>query len=221
MKKLIALAMCLIMGIFALAGCSEDGETVTKKVYDIDAEQVSGVVLDVRDRRVEAALSGDDQIHIEYFDSDKEYCDISVSENKILTMSLASGKEWTDYIGGKLPEDARKIVLRIPDDRLNSLSISTTNENISLPRLALKDEISLTANGGDISFELLDVGGSAALNAKNGDIRGSLLGGYDDFAISCDVKKGECNLPAYKEGGSRMLSVRVNNGDADIELQKD
>ena len=53
------------------------------------------------DRKVEISTSNDNQIYIEYFDGEKEYIDISVSENKELTVKLVLNKDWTDYIGTK------------------------------------------------------------------------------------------------------------------------
>lgn len=218
MKKFILLVLSLLPVIFIFTGCSDSSEPFTRKNYDTDGEQVDEIIVDVRDRQVEVEISDDAQIHIEYFDNDKEFFDIAVSENRVLTMKLANNKEWTDYIGGKPSASERKIVLQIPSNLLTSLSISTTNENISMPSLNLKSEVSLTTNGGDITFEALDVGKSIILSTKNGDIRGKIQGGYDDFSIDCAVKKGECNLPSHKEGGDKKLSVTVNNGNAEIEL---
>lgn len=220
MKKFILFSLCLLLGIFVFTGCSNDGEPLTQKNYDADGEQVNEVIVDVRDRQIEVIISDNNQIHIEYFDNNKEFFNIAVSKKGVLTMTAESNKEWTDYIGGKPSENERKIVLQIPNSILDSLSISTTNENISIPSLSLKKEAFLTTNSGDISFESLDVGESIVLNAKNGDISGKIEGGYDDFSIDCAVKKGECNLPSNKDGGDKKLSVTVNNGNAEIELQK-
>ena len=92
--------MCLALSCFALAGCSGESEPFEEKSYTPDV-QVSGINLDVRDREIEVSLSEDEQIHIQYSKNDKEYYDISVSDENVLTMVNASNKEWTDYIGGK------------------------------------------------------------------------------------------------------------------------
>ena len=55
-----------------------------------------------------------------------------------------------------------------------------------------------------------------SLTVKNGDISGKVLGSCDDFAIQTEIKKGESNLSAGKEGGEKTLSVSCNNGDVDI-----
>ena len=62
------------------------------------------------------------------------------------------------------------------------------------------------------------MGGGACitLENKNGDITGTVVGSYDDYAISSTVKKGESSLPDRKDGGSRTLTAVNNNGDIQV-----
>ena len=216
MKKIISLALCLVLGVFALTGCSDNSEPFAEKSYTPDT-QVDAIDLDVEDREIEVSLSQDGQVHIDYSENSKEYYEISVSDG-VLTMTSASDKEWTDYIGVKSSDEDRKISLQVPDALLETLTLSTTNEDISLPELAVTGSVSLSANGGDISFEALEVGSALTLSAKNGDISGAVMGSYDDFAIQTEIKKGESNLPDQKDDGEKTLNVSVNNGDVDIEF---
>ena len=216
MKKIISLVLCLALGAFVLSGCSSSDEPFEKKNYTPDA-QVSEINIDVEDREIEVSLSADGQVHIQYYENSKEYYDISVS-GSTLTMTAASDKAWTDYIGVKPSAENRKISLQVPDALLENLTLSTTNEDISLPALAVTGSISISSNGGDITFGRLDVGSALNLTVKNGDISGAVTGSYDDFAIQSDVKKGDSSLPESKNGGSKTLNVSANNGDVDIEL---
>lgn len=216
MKKIISLVLCLALGAFVLSGCSGGDEPFEEKNYTPDA-QVSEINIDVEDREIEVSLSADGQIHIQYYENSKEYYDISVS-GSTLTMTAASDKAWTDYIGVKPSAENRKISLQVPDALLENLTLSTTNEDISLPALAVTGSISISSNGGDITFGRLDVGSALNLTVKNGNISGTVLGSYDDFAIQSDVKKGDSSLPESKDGGSKTLNVSANNGDVDIEL---
>ena len=219
MKKIISLVLCLILGSFILSGCSNSSEPFEEKSYTPDT-QINEINLDVRDREIEVSLSEDKQIHIEYSENDKEYYDISVSDENVLTMTNASSKKWTDYIGGKPSAENRKISLQIPDALLENITLSTTNEDITLSALSVTGKVSISSNGGNISFENLDVGSALTLNVKNGDIFGAIVGGYDDFAIQSEVKKGESTLPDNKKGGEKTLNVSSNNGDVDIEFVK-
>ncbi len=218
MKRISALLMCIVLGAVCLTGCTNNGVAFTEKSYASVGKEITEIRIDVRDRQIEVMLSPDNQIHIDYFESSKEYYDISVSDDHTLTMTAASNKKWTDYIGGKSAAVFRKISLQVPDAFLTTLKISTTNENISLPALTVMDDLSLSSHGGDIVFDQLNVGKSIYLDAKNGDISGTIIGSYDDYAISCNIKKGESNLPSSKESGTKTLTISNNNGDIHIEF---
>ena len=202
-----------------MSGCSDSSQPFEEKSYTSDT-QINEINLDVRDREIEVSLSEDEQVHIQYSENNKEYYDISVSGN-VLTMTSASDKEWTDYIGGKPSAEDRKITLQIPDALLENLTLSTTNEDIILFALAVTGSINISSNGGNIAFGNLDVGSALTLNVKNGDISGMIVGSYDDFSIQSEIKKGESNLQDKKDGGEKALTVSSNNGDVNIEFVDD
>ncbi|HIU31421.1 MAG TPA: DUF4097 family beta strand repeat protein [Candidatus Caccousia avistercoris] len=215
MKKIISLLCCLALAGLILTGCSGSGEPMEEKTYTPE-EPVQEIRLDVRDRQIEVSLSEDNQVHISYFENSREAYDIAVSDGNVLTMTSAGSKEWTDYIGGKPSAEERKIFLQVPDALAGSLTLSTTNEDISLPALSVAGSISLSSNGGNISFGSLGVGGALTLNVKNGDISGAVAGSYEEFSIQSEVKKGESNLPDQKDGGEKVLQVSANNGNVEI-----
>ena len=177
-------------GCFILSGCSDGGEPFEDRTYTPE-EKVSGVSIDVRDREIEVEPSADGQVHIFYSENSEEYYDIAVSGDGMLTMTGASQARTGRTT---LAERPRRMTagycFRCPDGLLDSLALSTTNEDITLPELAVAGSISLTSNGGDIAFENLSVGSALTLNVKNGDISGAVAGGYDDFAIHTEIKKG-------------------------------
>ncbi len=217
MKKLTVLLAIVSIMVFVLSGCSK-GETFTEKGYQSGESEIENIVIQVTDRELEISASEDDQIHIDYFDSEKEYLDISVSSSNELTVRLVTDKEWTDWIGTKPAAEYRKIKIKIPNHLLAGLTANTTNEAITISSLSFMENVNLTTNGGDIVCESIDVGKGITLTAKNGDITGSVIGGWDDFSIACEIKKGECNLPAKKEGGEKYFSADCNNGNINIEF---
>lgn len=219
MKKSISLVLCLMLGCFVLTGCSNNSEPFEEKSYTPDTE-VNGINLDVQDREIEVSLSEDEQVHIQYSENSKEYYEISVSDDNVLTMTSASNKEWTDYIGGKTAAENRKISLQIPDAILENLTLSTTNEDITLSALAVTGSINLSSHGGNIAFGNLDVGSALTLDVKNGDISGTIVGSYEDFSIQSEIKKGESNLPDHKDSGEKTLNISCNNGNISIDFQK-
>ena len=86
MKKIAAL-LCVLVGamLFSFAGCS--GGTFTEKSYASGGAAIEKVTVQVSDRELEIGASQDGQVHIDYFDSEKEYLDISLS-GKELTVKL-------------------------------------------------------------------------------------------------------------------------------------
>lgn len=221
MKKTAALLFCFIISTVCFNGCTDSGGTFAQKRYTPEAEGITEVYVDARDRQIEVIVSADNQIHIDYFENGKESYDISVTDGHILTMAAVNKKNWTDYIGGKSPAASRNITLHLPDALLIALSLSTTNEDISLPALAVARDVSLVSHGGNLIFDNLSAGNSIYLESKNGDISGTIIGSYEDYAISCVVKKGESNLPPNKEEGAKTLAVSNNNGDIAIAFAKE
>lgn len=219
MKRIFLISYLLAVTAL-LAGCSNDSVDFQAESYTVDAASIEEIHIDVRDRTIAVSPASSDQIQIDYFDSEKEFYDLSVSDDHVLTMTMKTQKGWTDYIGGKTPADSRKISLQIPDTLSPSLVLSTTNGDITLDAQSA-GRLSLSSNGGNIVFDKLTVETALSLENKNGDIRGTVIGGYDDFSISCAVKKGESNLPAQKEDGAKTLHATNNNGDIEIKFVKE
>ena len=84
MKKTFVLTIGAIAMMGLLAGCSNNESSFTAQSY-VSSEPVSGVCVDVSDREIEVSVSSDDLVHIDYFESDKEYYTISVLDDGILT----------------------------------------------------------------------------------------------------------------------------------------
>lgn len=220
MKKLIcSMAIVSVFLLFALSGCTYDFDFKECK-YQSGNKLIENISIQVSDREVEICASEDNQVHIDYFDGNKERLNISISENNDLTVKLVFEKQWTDFIGSKPSKKYRKIKIRIPNNTISVLTVETTNADIKISSVSLKSNLSLNTNGGNIIFERLSAGEAINLFAKNGNITGGIIGSWDDFAIACEIKKGNCNLPLNKEGGNKSLFVKCNNGNINIEFIK-
>lgn len=180
--------------------------------------QISQIQLDLRDRQVEVIASTDGQIHLRYSQSDSEFYRIAEKDG-VLTMTSESNRKWYQYFGWKTNETHRIVVLELPPEALGSLAISTTNEDIRVSTLSVTDGISLSANGGNIAFDGLRAEGAIFLAVKNGDIQGTILGSYEEYSITCAIKKGESNLASNPNDTGKPLTISANNGDVDIQFQ--
>lgn len=217
--SVLVLGMCAVgLAVLALAGCSRDEPVFVEREYTIDGAGIDGITIDVRDRQIDVLPSEDGLIHIAYFESELESYDIAVEEGRELHMVGTQHKEWTDYIGSKPAAAYRTVALQIPSARVGALTLSTTNASITLVPLMARQGVSLASSGGSIAFEGLEVGEFLDLTVKNGSIAGTVVGGYDNFSIQTNVKKGTCNLPSHKDGGEKTLHVDCNNGDVEIAL---
>ena len=219
MKKVMGVLLCVTVGLGLFAGCTVDDSDFKQVEYTADGTQIHTIQIDVQNRKIEVERAEDENITISYYESEQERYDISASDDGTLVMSYQPEKEWTDYIGANASEKVRTIHLQIPDQLISNLQITTTKEDVSLPELTLTQGISVNVNQGDIMLGQLTVGSSAELTVKNGNITGTLMGSYDDFTISCQVKKGESNLPQQMGDGPKQLTVSANNGDVDIRIQ--
>lgn len=219
MKKATSLFLAGVLALLLFAGCSVQKEDYTQKTHTEDGSQIKKIVIDVLDREIEVSASSDNQIHIGYFESSKEYYDISVSDDQALTMKTVTDKTWADYFGQKPADEYRKISLKLPTELLKSMELKTTNEDIKISPLTVTENISLQSNGGNIIFEALNAGKSIILESKNGNINGTIDGTYDEYEISCKIKKGNSNLPPEKKSGEKTLQVNANNGDITIDFQ--
>lgn len=216
MKKTAILFAAVGFGLAgSLSGCASD-EDFTAQQYVAEGEVVS-LSVDVSDRAVKLMPSEDGKLRIDYYESEKTSYDISLSEEGALSVTLDLDQSWTDFVGVQPAAEYRTVCVYLPQE-LTDVSVSTTNEAISATGTIAAQNVSMSVNGGDLSFGKIAAEKSVTLNAKNGNITGTILGSYDDYAIACNVKKGESSLPENKTGGSKTLSVDCNNGDVAVEI---
>ena len=96
----------------------------------------------------------------------------------------------------------RKINVYQSDDE--NIYINYFNSNL--------EEIKIDINNDSIDISLI--------NNNNGDIDGLIIGNQKDFKISCEIKKGNTNLPSLQERGNKLLNINMNNGDVNINFLK-
>lgn len=187
MKKLFPLLSAFLCTMLcAFTGCS-DSKAFTAKTYCSDKNTVRCVFFELNDRQVEIGVSEDSQIHIEYFDGEKEFLDIALCDNGELTVKLSFNKGWADFIGTKPSGEYRKVTALLPEG-LTAVTVRTTNETIYADRLSA-DEISLSSNGGDVIADRVNAGKTLLLSSKNGNIAARLSAAGMIFPFSVSTKK--------------------------------
>lgn len=213
MKKIVTMMVSLCL--FLLTACAGGEESLEARSYAAEAAEVDSVAIDVSGKEIQVSPSEDGQIRIDYCEGGKTAYDIQLTDG-VLTMTEDGGAGLGQYFGVRPSGDGAKIHLQIPSGVLASLELTTSDEDISLAAMTAADRVVLVNNNGDIAFDALDVGSGLTVENKNGDITGTIAGGYEDYAITSSVKKGENSLPGRKEGGEKSLDVTNNNGDIDV-----
>lgn len=201
-----------------LAGCSSESVTYEEKSYSASVKEIQTITIDVNDRKIEVFPSESQEVRITYSESDKDFYNINLSEEKELLMTATSDKDWKDYIGKKATKEARTIQIWLPDKLIENITLKTSNEEIELPPLSVTGAVNIKVNNGDIQLDKLSVGTTLTLETKNGEINGTIQGLLDEFTILSKAKKGKSNLPESKGEGDKKLDVSTNNGNINLEF---
>ncbi|MEX0417020.1 DUF4097 family beta strand repeat-containing protein [Bacillus sp. C30] len=164
-----------------------------EKSYSIEADKISQISLSDMDRSVDVVKSNDNEIHIMYFENDKESYAIDVSGEKNLIMKANTNKELKDYVG------------------LNS-DKTHRNVKISVPR-GMESGIEIKTSKGDINLSEVNISGSVEATTSNGKIKASNVKSEKSFKV--ETKNDDINLSNVDVKGS--IDASVSNGNLDIE----
>ena len=93
--KTILAALLLLTALFS--GCAGEEQVYEGKTYAIEAEKIQGILIDVRDRRIEVSASEDDRIYIDYFESEENGYDIQVSVEGLLSITGRKEEGFSGY----------------------------------------------------------------------------------------------------------------------------
>ena len=184
-------------------------EKYTEKTYSTSAVDVNKIVVSEINRRVEVKKSADNNIHIYYFESDKEHYNISLV-NKELSISTENNMEWYDYIKPTFNFYNLSLRLEIPENILENINIETKNGDIIAEDISVSQNISLKTNNGriyskDISCQTFDC------NSYNGRIE------IDEIianSLKSDIKNGAFIL---EEAELQKLEAIAYNGAIEFE----
>lgn len=203
MKKTLTLAAALILAVLLLgtAGGCKDQENFSEKSYSCAGEDVERVNIDVRDSAVEIAPSKDGTLRLAYYESEKRTYEIAFT-NGTLSVSLTAN-------GGTLfgvQSDTRFRTLRLfLPDGLRALSVSTTNENITLAPLAFR-----SAFGSAPTAEISALRGSlperSASTPKMAASRGASSGDGMIFPSAVRSKRERATCPPSKRTERTLCS---------------
>lgn len=218
MKKWSIMVVSLLCTAVFSSGCTKESDAFEAKSYTSEGETITSIRIDVRDKEIQVTASDNEFVHMDYYENDTRYYDISVSDG-LLSVTEKSDEGIGKFFGIKSSNQENVLSLQIPESQISDLEIRTSNENISLSDIAVTETISLIDNGGNIFFQNLGSGSDITISNKNGGIGGTILGTYEDYNILCDIKKGDSSLPSKDNGAGKSLYVTNNNGNVEIDFK--
>ncbi|WP_025785285.1 DUF4097 family beta strand repeat-containing protein [Sporosarcina sp. D27] len=196
--------------IVILAACSSDPEvSYEKKNYSVEASTVKQISLSTKGRSVELEASKDDEIHITYFESDKESYNVDLQDNGDLMMQLVTDKDWKDYIGLKTDKEHHLVKIAVPNGISSGVKIETSNEDIILSNLKIDGQVEATTNEGKIKASNITTNKNIKMKTKNDDIILDEVSA--EGSIEATSNKGDTKVSNVSVGDA--LKLRTKDGD--------
>ena len=180
----------------------------TERSYAEDAAKVNKLLLDDTNRRVELKISNDEKIHIYYFESEKEFYKISLSDG-VLSVISENNMKWYDYLGFKWDFNT-SIRIEIPKNTIEDIKIETKNGDIIAENISVTDNIFIKTLNGRISSNEISCS-SFKCESYNGKL---LMDSISSENISCETKNGMIEI---KNCVSQTLDAKVYNGAIELE----
>ncbi len=107
--------------------------------------------------------------------------------------------------------------MQIPEGRLETLTLSTTNEDISVPALSVTGRMELSNNGGNILFRERAVGDTLSSRRKMGTLPVPSWDVTRNSPFTRSAKRARATSQSRKRRGE-TLQVSSNNGDIDLSF---
>ncbi|WP_422658903.1 DUF4097 family beta strand repeat-containing protein [Paenibacillus sp. EC2-1] len=191
------------------SGSQDSSAPYEEKSYTVDAGKVSQLSLTTRDRTIELVESTDNQIHINYFENEKESYEINVSDNKELTMEAVNNKNWKDYIGLDTEKAHRNVKIAVPSGIASGITIKTSKGNIIFSNVDIAGSVDVATSDGAIEVTNTEVDKMLKLQTKNDNMILSdvnIKGSVDAYVSNGDIE-------VTNVGVDDTLKLESKNGD--------
>ncbi|PEJ60573.1 MULTISPECIES: DUF4097 family beta strand repeat-containing protein [unclassified Bacillus (in: firmicutes)] len=211
-KNLLSVTVALGSVVIFASACTTDSDSdvsYEKKSYSVEAESIKQISLSDKGRKVELEESKDNDIHITYFESDKESYDIHVSDNDELVMKLVTDKDWKDYVGFQTDEEHHIVKIAVPNGITSEVKIQTSKGDIVLTDLKIDGSIETITNGGKIELTNVTANKKLKMKTKNDDIKLNDVNIKD--SIDATITKGNIKVSNVAVGDT--LKLRTKDGD--------
>jgi len=213
-KIYILAAISLLVGLvvftigFALAGfdITKIGtETEYQEKNFVSTGTVKDIVIDESNLSVEIVQSMDEQVHVTYYENDKDYYDIGQSADGTLRIIKKNHRKWYDYFFN-INFQSVKLIVAVPDDFSGDISGESSNAKIHLSGIHARD-IHLDTSNGKIEAENIVISGKFEASTSNASITLSNVTASGD--IFCDTSSGKISLDKLE---GKNININTSNG---------
>lgn len=201
--------------VISISACTTNSDSQKKstsfaeKNYAIDAKKIEQISLSAKGRTVEVIESTDKKIHIKYFENDKEFYEVHVTNKNELAMKLVTNKNWKDYVGLNTEKAHRIVQLAVPNGISSGIKIRTSKGNITLSDVKLDGAVEAITSDGMIEITDTKVNKHLKLETKNDDL---VLSGVS-AKNSIDATSSNGDIKVKKVAVEDALKLTTKNGD--------
>ncbi|MEK5395521.1 DUF4097 family beta strand repeat-containing protein [Paenibacillus sp. FSL K6-2859] len=211
-----AVTVTLSLALFATActtnsSADKQGNSTPyeQKSYSVDAGKVNQISLSTTNRKIELVQSTDNEIHIDYFENNKESYELNVTDDKKLVMEAVSNKQWKDYIGLDSDKTHRDIKIAIPNHTASDITLNTSKGDIVVSELNIAGSVHAKTSDGKIDFSNVEMDKDLNIETKNDH---ALLSGVSvKGSIDATLSNGDLEVTKVVVGDT--LKMKAKNGD--------
>ncbi|MGW5955043.1 DUF4097 family beta strand repeat-containing protein [Bacillus mycoides] len=216
LKKVLPVTVVVGSVLIFTSACTNDASSdkqdssikYEEKSYSIEADKISQIFLSDMDRSVDVVKSNDNEVHITYFENDKESYAIDVSDDKNLIMKANTNKELKDYVGLNSDKTHRNVKISVPRGMESGVEIKTSKGDINLSEVNISGSIDATTSNGKIKASNVEIEKSFKVETKNDDINLSNV----NVKGSIDATVSNGNLDIAKVAVEDTLKLQSKNG---------
>ncbi|MFG0217093.1 DUF4097 family beta strand repeat-containing protein, partial [Brevibacillus porteri] len=213
-NNLLSASVALGLVLFTSActfdsGLQNTSASFKEKSYAVDAEKINQMSLTASDSTVELVESSDHQIHINYFENDKEVYEIDVSDKKELIMKAVTDKNLKDYFGLDADKAHHAIKIAVPSGIVCGIKILTSKGDIVFSSVDITGSVDAVTSNGKIEVTNIAVDKILKLETKNDDIILSEV----NIKGSVDASLSNGNIEVTKVAVDDALKLKTKNGD--------
>ncbi|MDT3496862.1 DUF4097 domain-containing protein [Bacillus toyonensis] len=216
LKKVLPVTVVVGSVLIFTSACTNDASSdkqdssikYEEKSYSIEADKISQIFLSDIDRSVDVVKSNDNEVHITYFENDKESYAIDISDDKNLIMKANTNKELKDYVGLNSDKTHRNVKISVPRGMESGVEIKTSKGDINLSEVNISGFIDATTSNGKIKASNVEIEKSFKVETKNDDINLSNV----NVKGSIDATVSNGNLYIAKVAVEDTLKLQSKNG---------